>query len=151
MVIGDVHLADGVSVWFGAVIRGDMAPIRVGERTNIQDHCVVHVDDGFPAEIGDDVTVGHHAVVHGCTVENRSLIGIHAVVLNGAQIRTGSVVAAGSVVREGQTCGPWELVAGIPAVVKRKLSEASAGDIPQSVRNYLAISKDYRNIHGGDG
>lgn len=147
VVVGDVRIADGASVWFGAVLRGDMDAITVGRNTNIQDNCVVHVDEGCPAVIGDNVTVGHHAVVHGCTVEDRALIGINAVVLNRAVVREGTVVAAGSVVREGQECGPWELLAGIPAVVKRRLSESPPGEIPQSVRNYLAVSADYR----GDG
>jgi carbonic anhydrase/acetyltransferase-like protein (isoleucine patch superfamily) len=133
VIIGDVHIAEGASVWFGAVLRGDMDAIHIGKNTNIQDNCVVHVDEGFPASIGDNATVGHHAVVHGCTVENRCLIGINAVVLNGARIREGSVVAAGSVVRQGQMCGPWELVAGIPAGFKKKLTETAPEHIPQSV------------------
>ncbi|MCG6895121.1 MAG: gamma carbonic anhydrase family protein [Desulfobacteraceae bacterium] len=148
VVIGDVHIADGASVWFGAVVRGDMDAIRIGKNTNIQDNCVLHVDEGFPAFIGDNVTVGHHAVVHGCTVENRCLIGINSVVLNGARIREGSVVAAGSVVRQGQVCGPWELVAGIPAGFKKKLPETAPEDIPQSVKNYLSASVAYREVAG---
>ena len=102
VLIGDVVIGDGSSIWFGTVLRGDMAPIRVGRETNIQDNCTVHVDEGFPAVIGDRVSVGHNAVVHGCTVEDECLVGMGALVLTGALVRRGSVVAANAVVREGQ-------------------------------------------------
>jgi len=137
MIIGDVDIADGASIWFGAVLRGDMDSIRVGRDTNIQDNCTVHVDYNKPAIIGDRVTVGHNAVIHGCTIEEECLIGINAVVLNDAQIRRGSVVAAASVVREGQEVGPYHLVAGTPAVLKREIPEDALERITQPVQNYL--------------
>jgi len=143
MIIGDVDIADGASIWFGAVLRGDMAPIRIGKDTNIQDNCTVHVDYNKPAIIGDRVTVGHNAVVHGCTIEEECLIGINAVVLNDAKIRRGSVVAAAAVVREGQEVGPYHLVAGTPAVLKREMPEAAIDRITQPVRNYLDNSRMY--------
>lgn len=144
VVVGDVQLGDHSSVWFGAVLRGDMAPVTVGKKTNIQDNCIVHVDAGHPVVIGDNVTVGHNAVVHGCTVEDNCLIGMSAVVLNDACIKKGSVVAAGSVVRERSVVGPGHLVAGVPAQLKKELPEASREDVPQSVLNYLDLAADYR-------
>ncbi|MGD8241313.1 MAG: gamma carbonic anhydrase family protein, partial [Desulfobacterales bacterium] len=117
VVIGDVEIMEGASVWYGSVLRGDLAPIRIGRNTNIQDNCTIHVDPGQPALIGESVVMGHNAVVHGCTIEDDSLIGINAVVLNGARIRSGSIVAAGAVVLEKQSIGPLELAAGIPAKV----------------------------------
>ena len=124
MVIGDVEIKNNASIWYGTVLRGDMAPIIVGESTNIQDNCTVHTDFDRPAIIGDYVTVGHNAVVHGCTIENYCLIGINAVILSHAVIKTGSVVAAGSVVKHGQVVGPYHLVAGTPASIKKELSDA---------------------------
>lgn len=122
-IIGDVEIGDNSSVWYGAVLRGDTDAIRVGCNTNIQDNCTVHTDPGKPAVIGDYVTVGHNAVVHGCSVEDGSLIGINAVLLNRSRIKTGSVVAAGAVVLENQVIGPFQLAAGTPAVKKKDLSE----------------------------
>ncbi len=148
VVIGDVVIGDGSSIWFGTVLRGDMAPIRVGRETNIQDNCTVHVDEGFAAIIGDRVSVGHNAVVHGCTVEDECLVGIGALVLTGARVRRGSVVAANSVVREGQQVGPRELVAGAPARVKRTLSPEECARFLRPVENYLRICRHYR---GGEG
>ncbi|MDM8515300.1 gamma carbonic anhydrase family protein [Desulfobacterales bacterium HSG16] len=120
-VIGDVTIDDGASIWYGSVLRADEAPIHVGKNSNIQDNCTIHTDEGKPASIDENVTVGHNAVVHGCTVEKNCLIGIGAVVLNDAVIKTGSVVAAGAVVKEGQIVGPCQLVAGAPAVLKKEL------------------------------
>ncbi len=145
VIIGDVELKDGVSIWYGAVLRGDEAPIRVGRNTNIQDNCTVHTDLDKPVLIGDDVTIGHNAIVHGCTVENLCLIGIGAVVLNDAHIKTGTVVAAGSVVRERQTVGPNQLVAGSPAVPKRELSPDIREILQEPVRSYLRLSQGYQS------
>ena len=144
VVVGDVVIGDRSSIWFGTIIRGDLAPIRIGSETNIQDNCTVHVDDDYPAIIGDRVSVGHNAVVHGCTVEDETLIGIGSRVLSGARIRTGSVVAANAVVRESQQVGPRELVAGAPALVKRTISDRELKRFLQPVHNYLRISKIYR-------
>ena len=122
-VMGRVSAADGVGVWFNAVIRGDMADISIGAGSNIQDACVLHVDDGFPLRVGERVTVGHGATLHGCTIEDDVLIGMNATVLNGARVGRGSLIAAGALVREGQSIPPFSLVAGLPATVKRDLPE----------------------------
>lgn len=140
-IIGDVTIGDGASVWYGAVIRGDLASISIGENTNIQDNCTLHVDIEVPAVIGSDVTIGHNAVIHGCTVEDGSLIGINAVVLNHAHIKSGSIVAAGAVVKEGQTVGPNHLVAGTPAVFKKDLSGISPDRLEGPVKDYLMLSR----------
>ena len=145
-VIGDVEIGDNASIWYGAVLRGDMAPVRVGMNSNIQDNCTVHTDAGKPAIIGDNVTVGHNAVVHGCTVESNCLIGINAVVLNDAHVKTGSVVASGSVVREGQSVGPYHLMTGIPASVKKELTEKDAEAFGVPVKNYLELAKEHMKL-----
>jgi carbonic anhydrase/acetyltransferase-like protein (isoleucine patch superfamily) len=144
VVIGDVEIMEGASVWYGAVLRGDLAPIRIGRNTNIQDNCTIHVDPGQPALIGESVVMGHNAVVHGCTIEDDSLIGINAVVLNGARIRSGSIVAAGAVVLEKQSIGPLELAAGIPAKVRRALPEQIREDIRHDADIYLKLAHDFR-------
>ena len=145
VVIGDVEIGDGASIWYGAVVRGDLASIRIGRDTNVQDNCTIHVDAGQPVDIGASVVLGHNAVVHGCTVEDQSLIGIDAVVLNGARIRSGSIVAAGAVVLENQTIGPLELAAGIPAKVRRQLPASVRDDIRHDAAIYLELSRSYRD------
>lgn len=144
VIIGDVKIGNGAGVWYGTVLRGDMDPIEIGDNTNIQDNCIVHTDYGYPAIVGSNVTVGHNAVVHGCKVEDWCLIGISSTVLNGAWVKTGSVVAAGSVVREGQSVGPYQLVAGIPAVLKRELDQTIRQSIGKTVNNYLDLSRGHR-------
>lgn len=143
-VIGDVQISDGASVWFSAVIRGDMAPVQIGRNTNIQDNCTIHTDFGMPTVIGDRVTVGHNAVVHGCTVEDECLVGMAAVILNGAKLLRGSILAAGSVLRLGDQVGPNQLAAGNPAIPKKFISEEALKTYLQSVDNYLTISEHYR-------
>src|SRR6476620_9701382 len=124
-IIGDVHLGAESSVWMNVVIRGDVNRIRIGARTNIQDLTLVHVmRETHPTVIGDEVTVGHSAVVHGCTIEGRCLIGMGAKLLNGCHIGTGSIVAAGALVPEGMVVPPGSMVMGIPAKVKRPLTAA---------------------------
>lgn len=123
-VIGDVVIGPGSSVWYGAILRGDVHRIRIGARTNLQDHAVVHVSAGtHPAEIGDEVTVGHRAVVHGCRVGHGALVGIGACVLDGAEIGEEALVGAGSVVTPGSVVEPGTLVLGTPARPVRTLSE----------------------------
>ncbi len=146
VIVGDVVIGDRSSIWFGTILRADLAPIRVGAETNIQDNCTVHVDEGYPAIIGDRVSVGHNAVVHGCTVEDEALVGIGSRVLSGALVRTGSVVAANAVVREGQQVGPRELVAGAPAKVKRTLTDEELARFLHPVKNYLRISRIYLSM-----
>ena len=144
VLIGDVTIGDGASIWFNAVLRGDMEPIKVGINTNIQDNCTVHTDFGKPAIIGDHVTVGHNAVIHGCTIGAGSLVGIGAIVLNDAHVMEQTVVAAGAVVREGSTVGPRQLVAGAPATVKKDLGDMPTDRFKQSVEHYLKLSGNYQ-------
>jgi carbonic anhydrase/acetyltransferase-like protein (isoleucine patch superfamily) len=145
VIIGDVEIMDGASVWYGAVIRADLASIRIGRDTNVQDNCTIHVDAGQPAILGESVVMGHNAVVHGCTIEDHCLIGINAVVLNGARIRSGSIVAAGAVVLEKQIIGPLELAAGIPAKVRRGLPAQTRDDIRHDAEIYQQLVRDYRD------
>ena len=147
-LIGDVTIGDNASVWYGTVIRGDMEPITIGENTNIQDNCTVHTDYGCPAVIGANVSIGHNAVVHGCTIEANCLVAINAVVLSGAYMETGSILAAGSVLREKERLAEYNLAAGVPAVVKKVLSQESAQVFLQPVRNYLELSKKHLKLAG---
>ncbi|MEE4359731.1 MAG: gamma carbonic anhydrase family protein [Desulfococcaceae bacterium] len=121
-IIGNVEIGDNSSVWYNTVIRGDTDAIRIGKNSNIQDNSTLHADEGKPTIIGDNVTVGHNAVVHGCTVEDNCLIGIHSTVLNGAVIKKGSIVGSNAVVPEGKEFGPYQLLTGIPATLKKELS-----------------------------
>jgi carbonic anhydrase/acetyltransferase-like protein (isoleucine patch superfamily) len=146
-VVGDVEIKDGASIWYGTVLRGDSSYIKIGENTNIQDNATVHTHSGIPAIIGDNVTVGHNAVIHGCIIENQSLIGIGAIVLNTARIKTGSIVAAGSLVKEGQEVGPNSLVAGTPASTKKNLAESSADMLINPVKNYLKMAQLHASVN----
>jgi len=144
-VVGDVAVGERSSVWFNVSIRGDVNSIRIGEETSIQDNTVLHCDPViFPLVIGNRVTVGHSAVVHGCTVEDESLIGIGAVILNGATIGRGSVVAAGAVVPEGMQIPPHSMVMGIPAKVKRELTGDERERFRQNAMRYVELAKTYR-------
>ncbi len=142
VIEGDVEIGDGASVWHGAVLRGDMAPVRLGRNSNIQDNCTVHTDAGKPAIIGENVTVGHNAVVHGCIVEDLALIGIGAVVLTGAVIGEGCIVAAGAVVMENTKFPAHQLVAGIPARIKRPLTDDQMRNLGSSAQNYIELSAE---------
>jgi carbonic anhydrase/acetyltransferase-like protein (isoleucine patch superfamily) len=142
-VIGDVRIAAGASIWYGAVVRGDLAPIRIGADTNIQDNCTVHTDVDKPAIIGENVTVGHNAIVHGCTVAPNTLIGMNAVILSGAHVKTGTIIAAGAVVKEGAVVGPFQLLAGMPASVKKELPEEILDLLKLPVAEYLKLAKDH--------
>lgn len=122
-VIGAVLMKEFSSLWFNTVVRGDVNKIEIGRYTNIQDNSVVHVADPHPTVIGDYVTVGHNAIIHGCTIEEHCLIGMGAVVLNGAVVGKGSIVAAGAVVREGQIIPPHSLVVGVPAKVVKSVPD----------------------------
>ena len=140
-VIGRVHLGEWASVWYGAVLRGDLAEIRVGARSNVQDGCVVHVDRGMPAIIGDDVVLGHGAVVHAATVEDGCLIAIRAVVLSGAVIGAGSIVGAGAVVTERTVIPPRSLVLGVPGRVVRELSEQEVSRTRALAEHYVQLAQ----------
>ena len=120
VIIGDVEISEGVSVWDGAVLRGDVAPIKIGKNTNVQDNVVIHVDYNEPTIIGENVTIGHLATVHGAKIGNNVIVGIHAVVLNRAEIGDGSVIGAGAVVTSGTKIPPRSLVLGIPAKVVKQ-------------------------------
>ena len=146
VVIGDVTIGDGASIWYGTVVRGDTSPIVIGLDTNIQDNSVVHSDHGFPAVIGAEVTVGHNALIHGCTIEDGCLIGNKAQVLNGAVVRTGSIVAAGAVVREGMEIPPRRLAAGLPATVKRALNEQDGALLRRATEHYRDLCRRHRNL-----
>ncbi len=143
-LVGKVTLGERASVFYGAVLRGDMDSISIGEGTNLQDNVTVHVDTGKPARIGARVSVGHAAVLHGCTVEDDCLIGMSATVLNGAVIGSGSLVAAGSVVLEGTVIPPRSLVAGVPAKVRRELTDDEFAKVQANAAHYLEISAAHR-------
>lgn len=145
VIIGNVKIMDNANIWYGTVVRADRDTITIGMNTNIQDNCTVHIDPGYPVVIGHDVTVAHHAVIHGCTIEDLSLIGIGAIVLNGAVIKEGSVVGSGAVVREGQVVGPYHLVAGVPALLKKELDETIIEKNLRSSRNYIKLAAEHRN------
>ncbi len=145
VVIGDVTLEDNASIWFNAVVRGDKDAIYIGKNSNIQDNCTLHVDEGDPLHIGADVTVGHNAVVHGCTVEKGVLIGINAVILNNAVVGEGAIIAAGAVVTGGQTIAAYHMAAGAPAKEKKALDPAAWPEYNVSVANYLKLKSVYQN------
>ena len=143
-VIGDVELGDKVSVWFGTTIRGDVFHIRIGHRTNIQDNSVIHVTtDRYPTIIGNDVTIGHRAILHGCTVEDGALIGMGAIVMDRAVIGKNSLVAAGSLVTEGTIIPPNTLVVGSPAKPRRELTEKELQHLSWSAEHYTNVANNY--------
>lgn len=143
-VIGRVRLAKDSSIWFGAVLRGDVNRIEIGEATNIQDGSILHVDDNQPCLIAHHVHVGHHANLHGCRVETGAMIGIGAIVLSGAHIGREAIVGAGSVVLEGTKIPPRSLAVGAPARVVRKLTAQDIGYIKKWVQKYVNLAKAYR-------
>lgn len=143
VVLGDVVLGPQSSVWFHAVLRGDCEQIRIGGQTNIQDGCVLHADPGFPCVLGNRVTVGHGAIVHGAIVEDDVMIGMKAVVMNGARIGRGSIVAVGSIVTEGTEIPPGSIAMGQPAKVKRQTTERDAGRIRHAADHYVEAAKVY--------
>jgi len=143
-VIGDVEIGEESSVWMAVVIRGDVNRIRIGRRTNVQDGTVVHVMiRTHPTTVGDNVTIGHAAVVHGCTIEDQCLIGIGAILLNGSRIGAQSIVAAGTLVTEEMNVPPRSLVMGSPGKVKRLLTQAEIGEIQGYADRYVGYRLDY--------
>ena len=144
-VVGDVELGPESSVWFGAVIRGDVNHVRIGARSNVQDNSVVHVTGGtHPTVVGEDVTVGHRAVLHGCTVHDRCLSGIGAIVLDGAEIGPDAMVGAGALVPPGMKVPPRTLVLGTPARVVRPLTDAELDHLRASAAHYVEYADAYR-------
>lgn len=136
-LIGDVQLGEDANVWFGAVLRGDNTPILVGARSNIQEGAMGHSDPGAPLTIGADCTIGHHAILHGCRIEDRVLIGMGAIVLNRAVIAEGSIVGAGALVTEGKTFPPGSLIVGSPARAVRQLDAAAQAMLTVSAAHYV--------------
>jgi carbonic anhydrase/acetyltransferase-like protein (isoleucine patch superfamily) len=152
-VIGDVELGEDSSIWFGCVVRGDVHRIRIGARSNIQDLSMIHVthykkpdkSDGHPTIIGDDVTVGHRVMLHGCTVEDACLIGMSATILDGAVIGRESIVGAGALVTGGKVFPPRSLILGSPAKVVRHLTDEEVAELYASARRYVEFMKNYRD------
>ncbi len=143
-VLGSVLLKHNTSVWFGAVIRGDREPITVGENSNIQDLAVLHTDPGYPLTIGHHVSVGHKAVLHGCTIGDHSLIGINAVILNGAKIGAHCLIGAGALIPEGREIPDGSLVMGVPGKVVRALTPEQMAHMTKVADNYVANFKRYK-------
>lgn len=142
-VIGRVKLAAEVTVWFGAVIRGDNDWIEIGEGSNIQDNVTCHVDPGFPLRVGRNVTVGHNVILHGCTVEDDALIGMGSIIMNGAHIHRGSVVGAGAIITEGKDFPEYSLIIGAPARVVRTLEPAQVERMGIAAKAYVAKGPRY--------
>lgn len=143
-VIGDVEIGSGSSIWFGCVVRGDVHHIRIGNNTNIQDLTVVHVAAGkYPTIIGDDVTIGHRALIHACTIGNRCLIGMGAIIMDGAVIGDDCIIGAGSLVTEKTMVPSGSVVMGSPAVIKREIRDGEKSWIKKSAENYFQLSRKY--------
>jgi len=142
-LIGRVSVGRGSSIWYNAVIRGDVDSVTIGEETNIQDNATIHVGRGSPVQIGNRVTVGHNAVLHGCTVEDEVLVGIGAIVLNGAVIGRGSIIGAGALVPSGTVIPPRSLVIGIPGKVVRELADDELPAARGNYRRYCELSREY--------
>ncbi len=141
-VIGDVVLGEDVSVWFGAVIRGDNTTIPIGARSNVQEGAMLHSDPGSPLSVGEDCTIGHHAILHGCTVGDRVLIGMGATILNRAVIPGDCIVGAGALVTEGKTFPPRSLIIGSPAKAVRELDDAAVAALKVSAAHYVRNGRD---------
>lgn len=144
VLIGDVEVGAYSSIWPGAVVRGDMEPIRIGARTSVQDNAVVHTDHGFPTIIGDSVTIGHCCVIHGCVIGSFSLVGMGAKVLSGAKVGEGSIIGAGAVVTEGQEVPSGSLCVGVPARVIRKASDSDLKRVKDGVEAYVELAMKYK-------
>lgn len=140
-LIGDVEIGENASVFFGAVLRGDVAPIRIGAGSNVQDNVVIHVDADHPAVVGKDVSIGHLAMIHGCTVKDGALVGMSATVLNGAVVGAGALVSAGAVVLENAQIPERSLAAGVPAKVRRELHPEE--DMSENSAKYVELSRRY--------
>jgi carbonic anhydrase/acetyltransferase-like protein (isoleucine patch superfamily) len=149
VLIGDVEVGDESSIWFGAVLRGDNGPIRIGARSSVQDNSVLHVSENCTTVVGDDCTIGHAVTLEDCTIGNGALVGSNAVVLNGATVGAKSLVAAGSVVAANATIPPLVVVAGAPAVVKKPLEGAAVHWVEDAPSEYVHLSRSY--LHHGIG
>jgi carbonic anhydrase/acetyltransferase-like protein (isoleucine patch superfamily) len=143
-VMGNVHMDEGASVWFGVILRGDTEPLRIGKNSNVQDGSVVHADVGFPVVLGENVTVGHQVMLHGCTVGDGSLIGIQSVVLNGAKIGKNCLVAAGSLVSGGKEFPDSSMIMGSPAKVVRQLTPEQIAGLLESAKHYVENARRFK-------
>ena len=146
-IIGDVTVGEKVGIWFGAVIRADKDRIVIGDRSNIQDNCVVHTSKGFPVTIGTDVSVGHGAILHGCTIGNQVLIGMGAIIINGAKIGDGSIIGAGAVITEGKVIPPNSVVIGVPGKVVKQTDPDQHQHILRNASSYIELATEYSH-HG---
>ena len=142
-IIGDVEIGRDSAIWYGAVLRGDESPIRIGEKTSVQDNCVLHCDDESPMIIGENVTIGHGAIVHGATIGNNVLIGMGAIILNGAKIGDNAVIGAGAVVKENADIPAASLAVGVPAKVVRMLTEEQISQ-RKTLSYYVKLAEDYK-------
>ena len=145
-VIGDIHLAKDASIWFNAVLRGDNEPIYVGEGSNIQDGSIIHTDPGFSCSIGKNVTVGHLAMLHGCSIGDGSLIGIGSVILNGAKIGKNCIIGSKALVTEGMDIPDGSMVLGIPGKIKKTLSEEEQSLVPLGAEHYIENYKKFKKL-----
>jgi carbonic anhydrase/acetyltransferase-like protein (isoleucine patch superfamily) len=144
-VTGDVTLGEETGIWFGAVLRGDRDRIEVGAGSNIQDNAVVHTSKGFPARIGKEVSVGHGAILHGCTIHDRVLVGMGAIVMNGAVVGEDSIIAAGAVVTEGSVIPPGSVVMGVPGKVVKQATASQKEGIRKNAESYIGLAKSYQH------
>jgi carbonic anhydrase/acetyltransferase-like protein (isoleucine patch superfamily) len=145
-VIGDIHLAKDASIWFNAVLRGDNEPIFVGEGSNVQDGSIIHTDPGFSCSIGKNVTVGHLAMLHGCSIGDGSLIGIGSVILNGAKIGKNCIIGSKALVTEGMNIPDGSMVLGIPGKIKKTLSEEEQSLVPLGAEHYIENYKKFKKL-----
>ncbi len=143
-VIGNVELADGASVWFGSILRGDSELLRIGKGSNVQDACVIHADPGFPVTLGENVSIGHQVMLHGCTVGDGSLIGIQAIVLNGAKIGRNCLVGAGALVTEGKEFPDGSMILGVPAKVVRALRPEEIAGLQRVANHYVDNARRFK-------
>lgn len=148
VLAGWVSVGAETGIWYTSVVRAEFAPITIGARSNVQDGTVIHADPGFPATIGDGVTIGHRAVVHGCTVGDDVLVGMGAVLMNGVTVGAGSLIAAGAVLTQGTEIPPGSLVAGLPGKVRRELTEQERDSIPLSAAAYVHLLGQHRAANG---
>ncbi len=144
-VIGRVTLGEDVGIWFGAVLRGDNEPIRIGARSNIQEGVMIHVDPGFPSDIGEGCTIGHHAILHGCSIGNNSLVGMGATILNGAKIGNNCLIGANALITEGKVFADNSLIIGAPARFIRTLDEAAIAGLRRSAESYVRNWRQFKN------
>lgn len=143
VLIGQVFMEEHANVWYNTVVRGDVEPIKIGKNSNVQDLVMVHTSSGFPVTIGNDVTIGHNATIHGCTIESNVLVGMGSIILDGAHIESDVIVGAGSLIPPGKRIPSKSLVMGSPAKVVRTLSEEEIESIGKSAHHYVELSKQY--------